>query len=520
MAFQFTGTSFIGNARGEETGKTFTAFSPETGEAVAPEFHSATLGELARACQLASSAFAELERKTGKEKAQLLRTIAANLEARKPDLVERASLETGLPNSRFEGETARTCGQLRMFADLVEEGSWVDARIDRAMPDRQPIPRPDIRSMRRALGPVAVFCASNFPIAFSVAGGDTASALAAGCPVIVNAHSAHPGTSEIAAEAISEAVAKCGFPEGTFSLLFSADYEIGSSLVAHTSIKAVGFTGSRAGGRTLMRIASERDEPIPVFAEMSSVNPTFVLPNAADERADEIAEGLFSSFTLGVGQFCTKPGIIVLAASDGADRIAEALREKASGADPSPLLTSGIRDAYQKGISSRGAQAPARAPGFGVTPQVFEVEASEFLNDPALHEEVFGPAALLVRARTAEEVMEIAANLEGQLTSSIHNSEGDLEAYPELIRVLSQKAGRLVFNGYPTGVEVSSAMVHGGPFPATSNAGTTSVGTRAIERFTRLVCYQNAPEKVLPDELKDGNPLGITRMVDGKIVRD
>ena len=520
MTRELRATSFIGSSRGEKTGKTFTAFSPATGEAVGPEFHSASRDELARACELASTASADLEKKTGREKAQFLRTIAANLGARKADLVERASLETGLPNARFEGETARTCGQLRMFADLVEEGSWVDARIDTAMPDRQPLPRPDIRSMRRALGPVAVFCASNFPIAFSVAGGDTTSALAAGCPVIVNAHSAHPGTSEIAAEAISEAVAECGFPEGTFSLLFSSDYEIGSALVDHPEVKAVGFTGSRSGGRALMKIASEREEPIPVFAEMSSVNPTFVLPHAAGERADEIAEGLFASFTLGVGQFCTKPGIIVLAESAGADRIVEVLREKASAAATVPLLTKGIRDAYLRSVSARGAQAPAQDQSFGVMAQVFEVNAEEFLSDPNLQEEVFGPAALIVRTKTVEEVMDIAANIEGQLTSSIHYSAGDLDDFPKLVPVLSRKVGRLVFDGYPTGVEVSSAMVHGGPFPATSNAGTTSVGTRAIERFTRLACYQNAPQEILPDELKDGNPLGISRMVDGNVGRD
>ncbi|HUF04226.1 MAG TPA: aldehyde dehydrogenase (NADP(+)) [Aridibacter sp.] len=516
MSFDFKATSFIGASRGAETGKTFTAFSPLTGEAVGPEFHSATLEELQAAADLPETALRELSRKSGKEKAQLLRTITANLEDRKAELVKRASLETGLPNARFEGETARTCAQLRMFADLVEDGSWVDARIDTADPERNPFPKPDVRSMRRALGQVAVFCASNFPIAFSVAGGDTASALAAGCPVIVNAHIAHPGTSEIVASAIIEAVDKCGFPEGTFSLLFSADYEIGSALVAHPSIKAVGFTGSRAGGRALMDIAAKRSEPIPVFAEMSSVNPVFVLPRAAEKSAREIAEGLFASFTLGFGQFCTKPGLAFIPGGESYGKIVERLDRLSRESSSAPLLTEGIRDSYVGKTAERGA-AQAAASGFSVESCVFEATAEEFLGDPSLSEEVFGPSTLAIAYVTSDDLKKIAEGLEGQLTATIHGTEEDTAEAGELIAILEKKVGRIVFNGYPTGVEVCHAMVHGGPYPATPFSGTTSVGTRAIERFTKLVCYQDAPQAVLPDELRDGNPLGIVRMTNGEI---
>jgi len=517
MPFEFTATSFVGNARGSETGETFKAHSPETGEPVEPVFHSASDAELAKAASLAGSAFGITSRIPGKERANLLNRIASNLEALKDAVVERASLETGLPNARFEGETARTCGQLRLFAELVKEGSWVDARIDRADPGRSPIPKPDVRSMRKALGPVAVFCASNFPIAFSVAGGDTASALAAGCPVVVNANPAHPGTSEIAASAVTNAVSECGFPEGTFSLLFSGDYRIGSALVAHPAIKAVGFTGSRAGGRALMKIASDRRQPIPVFAEMSSVNPVFVLPAAAEERAETIAGGLFGSFTLGYGQFCTKPGLVFLPAGEKGDAMVSELRRLASEASPSPLLTARIRDSFDLGVSGRGGTASA-APGFAADTFVFETDTERFLIDRSLQEEVFGPATQVVRYRDLSELPGLAEELEGQLTVTVHASEAEFSS--ELLSALERKAGRIVFNGYPTGVEVCHAMVHGGPFPATSAEGTTSVGTRAIERFTRLVCFQDAPDSALPDELKEGNPLGISRMVDGVTGKD
>ena len=521
MSFEFTGRSIIGGSRGSETGSKFTAYSPASGESVGPEFYSADAGELVEATMLAEHAFEGFSGTSGKRRAEFLRTIASNLEGLKDELAARASFETGLPVARFESETGRTCAQLRLFAEIVEEGSWVDARIDRAEPDRTPLPKPDVRSMLRPIGPVAVFCASNFPIAFSVAGGDTVSALAAGCPVIVNAHNAHPGTAEIAGYAISAAVRECGLPEGTFSLLFSADHEIGAGLVRSPAMKAVGFTGSRAGGRALMDIAAAREEPIPVFAEMSSINPTFILPGAAEERPGAIAEGLFTSFTLGVGQFCTKPGIVAAAEGEGASKIVAEIRRLASEAGAAPLLTAEIRDNYVAGIAGRGeTERDSASQGFEVYPEVFETEAARFLEDRTLHGEIFGPATLVVRGKDPEDLVRIAHSLEGQLTATIHGTAKDLAENAELISVLEKKAGRLVYNGFPTGVEVCRAMVHGGPYPATSDPRTTSVGTRAIERFSRLICYQDFPQNLLPEELKDPNPLGIVRMVDGITGKD
>jgi NADP-dependent aldehyde dehydrogenase len=520
MTFELLGTSFVGSRRGVRSTGSFTAYDPRTGLAVEPDFQACDPEELNRAVTLADEAFVDFAGSKGSERGALLRSIAANLEAASADLIARASLETGLPEVRFAGETARACGQLRMFAELVEDGSWVDARIDRAMPDRVPLPRPDIRSLRIALGPVAVFCASNFPIAFSVAGGDTASALAAGCPVVVNAHFAHPGTAEIAAAAIRKAVSERDLPEGVFSLLFSEGHETGAALVAHPKIKAVGFTGSRTGGRALIDIAARRNEPIPVFAEMSSVNPTFVLPRAAEERGEEIAVGLFASFTLGAGQFCTKPGIVVLVDSEASDEIVQRLKEMEAAAEPAPLLTSGIMRSYERGVAGRSGTKRSVGPGYAVAITVFEATAEDFLRDPAFQNEIFGPSTLIVRADSGDQLMQVAESLEGQLTATIQKAEGDLEEFPDLVPVLLEKAGRIVFDGYPTGVEVCHSMVHGGPYPATSDPRTTSVGTRAIERFTKLACFQNAPDEVLPDELRDENPLGIVRMVDGKIGRD
>ena len=413
-----------------------------------------------------------------------------------------------------------------MFADLLDDGSWVDARIDHSMPDRQPVPKPDVRSMLRPLGPVAVFCASNFPLAYSVAGGDTASALAAGCPVIVNAHIAHPGTAELVGNAVAKAVKDCGMPEGVFSLLFSDGYEIGQALVRHPEIKAVGFTGSRRGGRALMDIAAARPEPIPVYTEMSSVNPTFFLPSAIDERGDAIVNGLHASVTGGVGQFCTKPGLVFLPDGGETDNFVSQFRSLISGTSPSPLLTAGIRKSYEKasenrrdGVTGFTSNGVANLPGFSVNPSVFETSAIEFLNTPDLNEEIFGPTTLLIRSQKREELLEIARSLEGQLTASIHGTDEDLVEYAELVKILETKAGRLIFNGFSTGVEVCPSMVHGGPYPATSDSRSTAVGTRAITRFARLVCFQNFPDAGLPDELREENPLGIWRMIDGEMTR-
>jgi NADP-dependent aldehyde dehydrogenase len=482
------------------------------------------------ACRLAADAFEQYGRMPGKSKAAFLRQIAENIEALGPQLVNRATVETGLPAARIQGETARTCNQLRMFAALVEEGSWVDARIDRAQPDRKPLPAPDVRSMLCALGPVAVFGASNFPLAFSVAGGDTASALAAGNPVVVNAHYAHPGTAELAGTAIADAVRECKFPEGVFSLLFGAGFGVGKALVEHPAIKAVAFTGSRAGGRSLMRVAASRPDPIPFYAEMSSVNPVFILPEALKQRGTSIAGGLHASVTLGSGQFCTKPGVVVLPAGEESTSLGHELQRLIETTPQSLMLTPGIRDAYFRGISSLETATNVKAlcrqsssgknPGLAPDAALFETDAKTFLSDPELSAEVFGPATLLVTNCERKHLLEIARGLEGHLTATVHGTEADLAEYADLLNILRDKVGRLVFNGFPTGVEVCHAMVHGGPFPATSDGRSTSVGSRAIFRFARPVCYQGFPDAALPDELRNSNPLGVLRMVDGRVTRE
>jgi len=522
---ELKGTSIIGFERASKTADTFRAFNPETGDAVEPRFHSATMDELERATRLADDTRLKYGNIAGRERAKFLRAIADNIEALGDTLIERASLETALPNARFVGERARTCGQLRMFADLLDKGSWVSASIDHAIPDRQPVPKPDVRSMLRPIGPVAVFCASNFPLAYSVAGGDTASAFAAGCPVIVNAHTAHPGTAELVGVAVSKAVKECGLPEGTFSLLFSSGFAIGQALVRHPAIKSVGFTGSRRGGRALMDAVAARPEPIPIYTEMSSVNPTFILPNAVKERGDAIAAGLHASVTGGVGQFCTKPGLVFVPGDADTDVFVSKVRGLVTATQPLPLLTKGIQTSYDQASRHRegevevtGANNKSGLEGFAVNPSIFETSAISYLNTPDLNEEIFGPTTLLIRSNDHDELLEIARSLEGQLTASIHGTEEDLSEYGHLVAILETKAGRLIFNGFSTGVEVCPSMVHGGPYPATSDGRWTAVGTRAIERFARLVCYQNFPEASLPDELKEGNPIGISRLVDGKLV--
>ncbi|MEP6704212.1 MAG: aldehyde dehydrogenase (NADP(+)) [Acidobacteriota bacterium] len=519
---KLAGKSIIGFDRGSTSGDTFTAFNPETGAAVEPEFHSATQDELNYAASLADAARIPYGNLPGKTRSIFLRQIAANIEALGDTLIRRASLETALPNPRFVGERARTCGQLRMFADLLDEGSWVDARVDHAIVDRQPVPKPDVRSMLRPLGPVAVFCASNFPLAYSVAGGDTASALASGCPVIVIAHTAHPGTAELVGSALIEAARSTGMPDGVFSLLFAKDYETGQALVRHSAVKAVGFTGSRRGGRALMDIAAARSEPIPVYTEMSSVNPTFFLPGAIEECGESLVAGLHASVTGGAGQFCTKPGLVFLPESDATKNFISQFESQISGASSLPLLTGGIQESYNLSSAKRESQVENffakeenDLTGFSVSPSVFETTATDFLNTPDLNEEIFGPTTLLVRSRSKEDLLEIARSLEGQLTASVYGTEEDLKNYADLIRILETKVGRLIFNGFSTGVEVCPSMVHGGPYPATSDSRSTAVGTRAITRFARLVCFQNFPDSALPDELKESNPLNLWRIVDG-----
>src|SRR5215471_10377045 len=522
---KISGHSLIGFREGAGSGHPLYAHNPTTGQQLQPPFIPATREEVDRAVQLAAAAFKTYGRTTGRERSAFLRKIAEKIEAITPEIVERAAQETALPTGRLQAETARTCHQLRLFAQVAEEGSWVNARIDHADPERKPLPKPDIRSLLRPLGPVVVFGASNFPLAFSVAGGDTASALAGGNTVIVKAHAAHPGTSELVGRALQQSARECGMPEGVFSVLFGHGSEIGTALMKHPLVRAGGFTGSRTAGRILMDIAASRPEPIPFYAEMSSTNPVFILPGALRERAENIASGLHTSFTLGAGQFCTKPGMVFLGQGSDADKFARKLSELVAGSSHFHLLTEAIHSSYDSAIAKRKAdpavtvlaeKEAAGAEGFCAYSAVFETSADKFLGSN-LEAEIFGPTTLLVRHSSREQMLAIARSLEGHLTATIHGTEEDLHEYADLVAVLETKVGRLIFNGFPTGVEVTHAMVHGGPYPATSDGRSTSVGTQAIFRFTRLVCYQGFPDSTLPDELKEANPLGIWRMVDGSM---
>lgn len=522
------GRSLIGEQNAKSRGSIFHAVNPATGEKLEPAFYSATGDDIDQAATLATDAFRNLATLSGRDRARLLRAIAENLLAEGTAIVERANLETGLPLPRLQSELKRTTGQLNLFADVLDEGSWVHARIDEADRERKPIPRPDIRSMLRPLGPIAVFGASNFPLAFSVAGGDTASALAAGNPVIVKAHSAHPGTSEIVGKLIQKAIKDNGFPSGMFSLLFDAGIEVGVSLVQHLAMKAVAFTGSASGGQALMRVAAGRSEPIPCYAEMGSTNPLFILSGAMRERGPQIAQGLQASFTLGSGQFCTKPGIVFVPQDQSTD-FERSLQKTVGALDPLMMLTHGIAAKYREAIGQRLAQSQAEliagksetsntiCANSGVT--LFRTSLDKFLARTELADEVFGPTTLLVNYGNERELLSAARRLHGHLTATIHGTEEDLARAHELVQVLETRVGRVVFNGFPTGVEVSHAMVHGGPFPATSDGRSTSVGTQAIFRFVRPVCYQDFPDTALPPELQNGNPLGLMRLVNGTFIR-
>lgn len=521
---ELTGLSFLGGSRGVPEGKLFQATNPQTGASLQPNFYSASPAEIDSAAVAASEAFTTHSQASGKSKAAFLRRAADGLDVHSNELAERAHLETSLPMARLLGEVARTSGQLRLFAGVVEEGSWVNARIDPALPDRKPLPRAEIRSMLRPLGPVVVFGASNFPLAFSVAGGDTASALAAGCPVIVKAHAAHPGTSELAARILSDAAAAEGLHPGVFSLIFDAGIEAGMTLVRHPLVRAVAFTGSLRAGRTLMDLAAARPDPIPCFTEMSSGNPVFVLPGALRKDVDTIAKGLFGSFTLGAGQFCTKPGIILVPAGQEANDFELALCDQVELSDPFTMLTAGIAREYASGTQAResqvtllaNAQKECSTSAFSAQAKLFKSSLDGLLANPALTDEVFGPNTLLVRCEKPEDYLRVAAALDGHLTATIFGDEEDLAANRELIQILERKAGRLIFNAFPTGVEVTHAMVHGGPYPSTSDPRFTSVGSLAIYRFARPVCFQGFPDAMLPPELQDANPLAIARLREGK----
>lgn len=521
---QLSGEQFIGSARSRRGGQTFRAANPHTGDTLAGDFYESTSDEVDAAVQAAERAFQTYRQRSGADKALFLEAIGEEIMALGDALIERSQAETGLPAGRLQGERARTVGQLRLFAEVVREGSWLDARVDLPDAQRQPLPKPDIRSMQVALGPVAVFGASNFPLAFSVAGGDTASALAAGCPVIVKAHPAHPGTCELVARAIIRAAERTEMPAGVFSMVQGQGTGVGMALVQHPLIKAVGFTGSFRGGKALFDAAVRREAPIPVYAEMGSTNPIFILPDILEEQAEGLAQGLAASVMLGAGQFCTNPGLVVVPRSEGLPRFEQRLSEQFSTSMADAMLHTGIGKAYDQGVErlagqpgvSLLAKGQAGSAACGGVPQAYQVHAADFLANPALQDEIFGPATLLIITDEPREVEAIAQTLHGHLTGTIWATEEELQRHAALVDILSRKVGRLLFKGFPTGVEVGHAMVHGGPFPATTDSRMTSVGTRAILRFTRPMAWQGFPQALLPAELRDGNPLGIWRLQDGQ----
>jgi len=521
---ELTGLNFIGNEFSAEGNEIFNGVNPTTGQNLPTDFHEATSNEINKAISKAEQAFSVYSKKSGKEKALFLETIAEEILALDDDLIERCREETALPKTRLTGERGRTVNQLKLFADLLREGSWVEARIETAIPDRQPLPKPDIRSMYKALGPVGIFGASNFPLAFSVAGGDTASALAAGCTVIFKAHPAHPGTCELVASAIIIAVQKTNMPDGTFSMVHGRSTEVGMTIVKHPLIKAIGFTGSFKGGKAIYDAAVKRHEPIPVYAEMGRTNPVFILPDALRERKEEIAKGLASSVTLGVGQFCTNPGLVFFEESEDAKKFQQTAIENFVNVNAGTMLTSGIQNAYQNGIENirnqQGIKLLAEGKTTGAVGEgiayMFQTNVGIFLINEQLEKEIFGPSTLTVKANNKTDLLKAAQKLHGHLTITLHATEEDLKNYEDLISILERKAGRLIINGFPTGVEVCHSMIHGGPFPATTDNRTTSVGTLAINRFVRPVSYQNFPDNLLPDELKNNNTLGIWRLVNGE----
>jgi NADP-dependent aldehyde dehydrogenase len=518
------GEMIIGRRAVRGSAGTVRAFNPSTRAEMEPGFGLATGAEVDAACALAEGSFDAYRNVPLARRAQFLETIAERIMDIGPALIERAGHESGLPAARLEGERGRTCNQLRLFAKVVRDGHFLEATLDSALPERVP-PRPDLRMRKIPLGPVAVFGASNFPLAFSVAGGDTASSLAAGCPVVVKAHSAHLGTSELVAKAVLQAAIDCDMPEGVFSMLIGEGRQVGQALVAHPAIKAVGFTGSRQGGLALVQTAAARKEPIPVYAEMSSINPFYVLPGALEQSAATIGQGFADSLTMGVGQFCTNPGLVIGLSGPAfdvfRDAASQALLPKAAGT----MLTAGIHAAYAGAVDKRNriegvklvGQGASEGQGCAAQAALYQCDAATFLASSDLEEEIFGPASLLVACRDEAELLAVTAHVEGQLTATVHATQEDRVLAAKLLPILERKAGRVLFNGYPTGVEVCHAMVHGGPFPATSDARSTSVGATAIERFLRPVCYQDVPAALLPEALRDENPLNLARTVDGQL---
>jgi alpha-ketoglutaric semialdehyde dehydrogenase len=528
---ELSGVMYIAGEAVRGDAETFVAENPADGSTLEPVYQRGSSKLIARAAELAEQAFEPFRAAPTEQRARFLELAADEIDAVGEAAADRAHQETGLPIGRLTGEVARTTGQLRLFAATLREGSWNGARVDHELPDRKPARRPDIRSRRVPLGPVAVFAASNFPLAFSVAGGDTASALAAGCPVVVKAHEAHPGTSEIVAAALTRTVAAAGLPAGVFSMVYADGPTVGVELVTHPAITAVGFTGSRAVGLSLVKAAAARPVPIPVYAEMSAVNPVFLLPGRLAAAAEEIGGAFVGSLTLGTGQFCTNPGIVIGIDGPDLDRFLAVAKGAVEAAAPAPMLTRRIAVSYRDGVTKLAshegtdlvAAAPAPEQDTWCAAALVTTTGDEFIKARELHDEVFGATSLVVRAADAEQLLDVARAIEGQLTTSVHAeaaNANDEELAGRLLPILERKAGRILFNGWPTGVEVVHSMVHGGPFPATSDSRTTSVGTLAMERFLRPVAYQDVPDGLLPAAVRESNPDGLIRLIDGIYTRD
>lgn len=519
-----SGANYIGAELSKKGDKQFNTFNPKLNVPTEWAFQEANEEEINEAASLSKTAFVVYREFSGKRKAEFLRAIAEEIENLGDELIQVYTQESGFPEGRANGERGRTMGQLKAFATLLEEGSWIEASIDAEQPDRQPMPKVDLRKMLCPVGPIVVFGSSNFPLAFSTAGGDTASALASGCPVIVKSHPMHAGTGELVASAIIKAAKKTGMPNGVFSNLNSSDIEVGQQLVMHPAVKGVGFTGSIKGGTALYRLASDRDEPIPVFAEMGSVNPVIVLPSALTNKGDEWAKQYAGSIMLGAGQFCTNPGLIMGMKSISLDAFVSTLGSEIAVLEPTCMLHPNIHSNYEKGKQELSDQAKVNVVAdydTDVSPnvaqqRVLSVNGADFLKNSKLHQEVFGPFSIIVHCSDAAEMEAILAKMEGQLTGTVLGNENEIKKYKTIVDTLQDKVGRIIFNGVPTGVEVCPSMQHGGPFPAATDSRFTSVGTGAIRRWVRPVSFQNWPNESLPEALQDGNPLGITRIVDGE----
>ena len=519
------GKNYIAGTRSSQGDVVAHSVDAATGEKLSYDFHQATPEEVNAAAEAAATAYPAYRALPAARRAEFLEAIAAEIDALGDDFVAIVCRETALPAARIQGERGRTSGQMRLFAQVLRRGDFHGARIDRALPERQPLPRVDLRQCRIGVGPVAVFGASNFPLAFSTAGGDTAAALAAGCPVVFKAHSGHMATAECVADAIVRAAGKTGMPAGVFNMIYGNG--VGEALVKHPAIQAVGFTGSLKGGRALCDMAAARPQPIPVFAEMSSINPVLLLPAALKQRGEQIARELTASATMGCGQFCTNPGLIVGLRSAEFSAFLEQFAAAMTDQGPQTMLNPGTLRSYEQGLAALhahpGVKHLAGQPQEGnqARPQLFQADVALLLEgDELLQEEVFGPTTVVVEVADPAELIRALHGLHGQLTATLIAEPADLTAFAALVPVLEQKAGRLLVNGYPTGVEVCDAMVHGGPYPATSDARGTSVGSLAIDRFLRPVCYQNYPDALLPEALQNANPLGILRLVDGQPSRE